>query len=246
MPSLRSLRRIAALSLLLVLPGLGVVIGRIVPSATEPQVDAGRGLASVAVALVATLPLLAVAPPLSVLSVDVGDVIVSHLAAAGAVLLVWLALRGELARAWPPFVPSVLGAAAAVFGVFLLLQPLGAVVHRVAFTPERTVVFAASAAFLLPFALAFQLLLRGGPPLRAALVAVAGRVLVLGAFVAGVATGILSPVVMLMLPAFVVAFALFELLSASIYAASRNLLTIALIDAALIALVVATAMPLRA
>jgi hypothetical protein len=64
--------------------------------------------------------------------------------------------------------------------------------------------------------------------------------------VAGVATGILSPVVMLMLPAFVVVFALFELLSASIYAASRNLLTIALIDAALIALVVATAMPLRA
>jgi hypothetical protein len=237
---------LAALSLLLILPGLGVVIGRVVPSAPETQTGAGRGLASVAVALVATLPFLGVAPPLSALSVDVGDVIVSQLAAAGGVLLVWLALRGELAGPWPPLLPRALGAAAAVFAVFLLFQPVGAVIHRVAFTPERAVVFAAAALLVLPFALAFQLLLRRGPPLRAALGAVVGRVLVLGALVAGVAVGILSPVVTLMLPAFVVVFALFELLSATIYAASRNRLTLALIDAALIALLVATGMPIRA
>jgi dienelactone hydrolase len=236
---------LAALSLLLVLPGLGVVVGRVVPSAAERPARVGRGLASLAAALLVTLPLLGLGAPLSVLSVDVGDVVVSQLAAAGGVLLVWLALRDELAGPWPRLLPSALGAAAAVFGVFLLLQPMGAVIHRVTFTPERAIVFAAATPFLLPFAFAFQLLVRRGTARQAALGAVAGRILVLGALAVGVATGILPRVVLLMLPGFVVVFTLFELLSATIYTVSRNLLTIALIDAALIALLVATGMPIR-
>ena len=67
----------------------------------------------------------------------------------------------------------------------------------------------------------------------------------LGALVVGVAAGLVSAVVVLMLPALVLVFALFELLCATIYPASRNLLAIALIDAAWLALVMATSMPVR-
>ena len=52
-------------------------------------------------------------------------------------------------------------------------------------------------------------------------------------------------VVTLMLPTLALAFVAIELLAASIYAASRNVAAIALIDAAWVALVVAAAMPVR-
>ena len=61
----------------------------------------------------------------------------------------------------------------------------------------------------------------------------------------GVATGLLSFVVILLLPYLVVVFVLLAILSASIYAASRNLVVIALLDAAWLSLVIAAAMPIR-
>jgi hypothetical protein len=48
-----------------------------------------------------------------------------------------------------------------------------------------------------------------------------------------------------MLPALALAFCFIELLAASIYATSRNVAAIALIDAAWVALIVAAAMPVR-
>ena len=67
----------------------------------------------------------------------------------------------------------------------------------------------------------------------------------LGVLGLGVWLELLSFVVVLMLPALTVAFALFELLAASIYATSRNVSVVALIDAAWLGLIVAATMPVR-
>ena len=98
---------------------------------------------------------------------------------------------------------------------------------------------------LLPFAVAFQLLLRRGSPRFAALNAALGRVLLLGILAVGVGAGVLSPVVALLLPALVLVFFVTELLAAAIYTESRNLLAIAVVDAAWLALVLASSMPVR-
>lgn len=239
---------VSALSLLLVLPGLGLVIGRLVRRLDERAAGSGaRGLGLLAAALVATMPLLALDTPAAVLSIEVGDRVVSHFALAGIALLVFLALRGDsLLRgslAEPGRIAS--GAILGAVAVYVFFLPLGAVVHRMTLTPERTAVFFAAWVLLLPFGVAFQCLLRCGTPARAALQCGLGRVLVLAVLVLGVNVGLLSGVVLLMLPAFALIFVLFELLSASIYAASRNLPVIALIDAAWLALVVAAVMPIR-
>jgi len=235
-------------AMLLVLPGLGQVIGRLVPR--MPELPAPHPVGSVAVlalALAATLPLLAVGAPGAVLGLEVGDVVVSHLSLCGIAILVLLAAARQLPTGVFAMNPlsTILGAAVAIVAVFVLLVPAGVVAHRMTLTPERMTVFLLAAAALLPFTLSFQLLLRRGRPLVAAAVSVCGRAVVLGTLVAGVSVGVVPWVVMLMLPALAVAFAVVELLAASVYAASRNVSVIALIDAGWVALIVAAAMPIR-
>jgi hypothetical protein len=239
---------VIVVAFLLILPGLGQIIGRLVPPMPEPPArNPGTGLLTLAVALAATLPLLAVGVPGALLSVEVGDVIVSQFAVCGIALLVLLRLRGRLSAAVIPAsrVSTILGAAVAIIAVFVLMLPLGVVVHRLTLTPERMLVFLLSALALLPVALAFQLLLRSGSPLVASLAAVGGRALVLLILFAGVQIGVMPWVVTLMLPTLALTFFFIELLAASIYATSRNLAAIALIDAAWVALIVAAAMPVR-
>ena len=95
------------------------------------------------------------------------------------------------------------------------------------------------------FSLAFESLLRRGPPLTAALSALAGRAVVVAALVAGVATGVLPSVVVLLLGPLCGVFALIELLAAFAYAGSRNLFAIALLDAGWLAALTAAFVPLR-
>ena len=57
--------------------------------------------------------------------------------------------------------------------------------------------------------------------------------------------GLLSGVVMFMLPALAAIAVFMEVFAASVYAASRNLVAIAVVDAAWLALVVAAIMPIR-
>jgi dienelactone hydrolase len=251
-PAAADPRLLAALlafaSLVLVLPGLGVVIGRLVPRAdARPAASAAAGLAWIAAALVATLPLLAVDTPAALLSIEVGDVIVSHLALAGLALCAALALRGDLPLRGALREPARTagGALLGMAAVYVLLLPVGAVVHRMTLTPERALVFAASAPLLLPFSISSQWLLRRGGVARASACAVAGRALLVASLLLGVATGLLPSVVTLMLPSLVIVFVLFELLSCAIYAASRNLAVIAAIDSAWLALVIATVLPIR-
>lgn len=250
-PETRDLRlRAAALlfgAMLLVLPGLGLVVGHLVPRCEPFSASGrGRGLCALGVALAATMPLLAVGNPGAVLSLEVGDLVVTHLALAGIALLVMLVLmRAELSpllRAWPR---TLAGAAVGLVGAYCLMAPLGVVLHRMAPTPERLLVFGAAALALLPLTLSFQVLLRRGAPAGASAFAVAGRALVLLALVAGVWLGILGGVVLLMLPSLAVLFVQAELVATPIYAVSRNLGAIAFLDATWLAFVMASSMPIR-
>jgi dienelactone hydrolase len=239
---------LACLALPFVLAGLGAVIARLVPSHDEPdRRNPVAGLAMLAASLLLCMPLLAADTPASFLSVEVGDVIASLFSLAGIALLVWLAARGHTGAGlfrdpWRLLAGAGLGA----LSVYVLMLPIGALVHRMTLTPERLLVLGGAALVLLPFTLAFQRLLRRGPPRSAALTAALGRVLVLAVLAIGVATGLLSFVVMLMLPALAIVFALMEILASSLYAASRNLAAIALIDAVWLAFSIAAAMPMRA
>jgi dienelactone hydrolase len=239
---------LVALAALFTLPGLGQVVGRLVPHVPEmPGSNPIGSLAILALALAATLPLLAVGPPGALLSTEVGDVVVSHLSLCGIAVLVFLAFTRRLPAgvfAVNPL-PTILGSAVAIIAVFVLIVPAGVVVHRLTLTPERTTVFVLAALALLPFTIAFQLLLRRGRPVVAAIGSLCGRAIVLGTLVAGALLGVVPGVVMLMLPPFALAFAAIELLADSVYAASRNLAAIALIDAGWLALIVAATMPIR-
>jgi hypothetical protein len=229
--------------LLLVLPGFGLLIGRLTPT-TEHLPDSRRplGLALLAGALFATMPLAASGNPGAILSIEVGD-----FALAGIVLLVALYLRdrAQFASLFAAAGRSLLAAALGVIGIYVLLQPFGTYFHRLGLTPERMVVFVPVGLAFLPLELATQTLLRRGRPLSAALYAAGGRALIVLAMVAGVAAGVLPHVVMLMLPALAIVFVLIEVLDASIYLVSRNLLAIAALDAAWLALIVAAIMPMR-
>jgi dienelactone hydrolase len=238
---------LCALALLLVLPGLGAVIARLVPTGPEPESrSAASGLATLAAGLLLSMPLLAADAPASFLSIEVGDVLVSHFALAGIALLVWLALLGNPAMGLFHEPARLLaGAGVGALSVYVLMLPIGTVVHRATLTPERLLVLLGVFALLLPFSLAFQGLLRRGPPLRASVTAALGRALVLAILGLGVASGLLSYVVVLMLPALVFVFVLMEILATSLYTASRNLACIALIDAFWLAFVIVTTMPLR-
>jgi hypothetical protein len=237
-----------ALCLALVLPGLGLLVAWLAPP-RDPLPPAGRprGLAALAAALAVTMPLLATGTPAEILSAEVADAVVAQLALAGVALLLWLRWRepGLVTSVLREPAASLLAAGVGLLVVFVLMQPFGVVVHRMTLTPERMAVFAMAALGFLPFTLAFACLLRRGPPLGASLFALAGRALVLGLLVAGVATGVLGFVVLLMLPALCGVFALMELLAAFAYARSRNLLAIALLDAGWLAAVAAALMPLR-
>jgi hypothetical protein len=112
-------------------------------------------------------------------------------------------------------------------------------------TPERMLVFAMAAAGFLPLSLAFACIVRRGSALGALLFALAGRALVVLLLGAGVATGILPFVLVLMLPILCAAFVLIELLAFFVHAGSRNLLAIALLDAGWLAAIAVAVLPVR-
>jgi dienelactone hydrolase len=235
-----------ALSLLLVLPTLGFVVGRLAPSVAAPPFEGGWAqLGVIALALGVTLPL-AATTPLSFLSIEVGDTIVGHLALAGLVAFVGLALRGARPALRGLRDPRVLGAAAVgIAFVYTLMLPLSAVAHRLTLTPERLAVCLAATLAILPFALALQFAVRRGTPLQSLGLGLAGRALVTATMILGVALGLFAPVLLLMLPALVLVFVGMELLAFGIYAATRNAGLIALVDASWLCIVIAAVMPIR-
>jgi len=236
------------IALPLLLPGLGGVVGRLAPR-RPPRSGEGRGgsLLALAVALLLSLPLLAAGTPTAMLPCEVGDVLVGHFVLAGGVLLAGVRLRRPdwLDALLERPLATLLAAALGVLALLALLQPFGLVLHGVAFTPERAGVGLLAALGFLPFALAFNVLLRRGATRGASLAALAGRGVVLLVLVVGASSGALPRVVLLLLPAFAVVWLLIEALASSLYAVSRNVTVVALIDAAWLALVAAAILPIR-
>lgn len=239
---------LVGLGLLLSLPGLGLLVGRLVPEwPIRPGDGRAKGLLLLAAGFGVTLPLLSVGTPAAILSIEVGDAVAAQFALAGVAILVVLRLRKPallrgVLQAWPS---TLLGAGLGVMAIFVLMQPAAMVLHRITLTPERLVVFALTTLCFLPLAMAFNLLLRRGSVLSASVFAVTGRILILLVFVVGIELGMLAGVIRFMLPALAAIALVFELMAAGLYARSRNLLAIALIDAAWIALVTAAIFPIR-
>jgi hypothetical protein len=236
------------LSFAAILPGVGALAGRLVPRRAErPAAGRARGLGLLAAALALALPLAGAGEAGAILPLEVADAVLAQLAVAGAALLLWLRLRspGELAGLWAGLRGAAGPAALALAALFLLLQPFGLVLHRLTLTPERGLAFALCAAGLLPFTLAASLLLRRGSALGAALAALAGRALVMLSVALGVWLGLLEPVALFVLPPFVLVSLFLEALAAPLYALSRNVLAIALVDAGWLALVLAATLPIR-
>lgn len=237
-----------ALALVGALPGLGLLVAWIAPK--RDALPAGRpvrGLAGLAVALLAAMPLLATGTPAALVSALVLDSIVALFALAGVGLLVWIRWREPGLVSWlfrSPG-PTALAAGFGIAAFFAVSAPFGVVAHRLTLTPERTAVFALAATGSFPFALTFSCLLRRGTPLAAFGYGVAGRALVVLLLGAGVAAQILPFVLMLVLPMLLPAFALIELVAAFVYAGSRNLVAIALLDAGWLAAIAAALMPVR-
>jgi len=237
---------IGMLAFLLVLPGLGVAVGRLAPKfAQRPGAGAVGRIGLLAAALLATLPLVSVGDPARVLPLVVGNVVVVHFFAAGFAILGGLllvkrfdasALRVGLASS---FGAAVLGLVA----VYLLLTPFGAVLHSLGLTPERALLALGATVFVLPFQFAFHYLLRRGGTAAAAVASLVGRLLIVGGLVLAVSTGVLSGVVMLMLPVLVLLFAVFEIVSSAVYAQSRNYVVPAVIESAWLAWIFAAVLP---
>ena len=235
-----------ALSLLLVLPALGFVVGRLAPEEPAPPLAGVAGeLGGLALALALVLPL-AAATPFAFLPLEVADVVVGHLSLAGILAGALLALRGASPLA-PGFrAPRALAAAGlGIVAAYVLLLPVSLVSHRMTLTPERLVAAGLATLALLPFACVFQRAVRRGTPLQSLGLGLAGRALAVGVLVGAVSLGLFPSVLTLMLPTLTLVFLGLELLGLGVYAASRNAGVIAWIDAAWLCVVVAAVMPIR-
>ena len=234
------------LAFLLVLPGLGDALGRLSPKLAERPARGTPGrLGLVALALVATLPLVAVGDPSRILPLVVGNVVVTHLFAAGLAIFAGLLLRDKL-DASAIRAGAMASSGAALLGlvaVYFLLTPFGAVLHGLGLTPERGVLALGAGVLVAPFQLVFHHLLRRGSTAVAAVSSLLGRVVIVVVLVVAVNAGVLSGVVMLMLPVLVGLFVLFEVLSSAIYARSRNYVVPALLESGWLAWTFAAVLP---
>lgn len=231
---------------LLVLPGLGDAVGRLAPKLAErPGGGATGRVALLGAALLATLPIVSVGDPARVLPMLVGNTVVLHLFAAGMAILGGLLLAKRFdASALRIGLSASFGAALlGLVAVYLLLTPFGVVLHSLGLTPERAIIALGSMVLVAPFQLVFHFLLRRGGVLGSAIASGIGRLLVIGVLVLAVSVGVLSGVVLLMLPVLVMLLVLFEIVASAIYARSRNYVVPAILESAWLAWIFAAVLP---
>jgi hypothetical protein len=234
---------------LLSLPGaaaaLGLAAGRIGPRVAESAQPSGmRSLAFLVAALVVAAPIALVVEPARFLGEGYDDV-VSYLLVAG-VLLYLSAVRERTKRlpAKATLLRLVLAGLTSAAGLFLLLAPVGDVLHRIVPTPGRAGVAAIVTPLLAPFFVRSQSALRRGPLVRGATASILGHVVVLVALAAGVVTGVFPGVVGLALPLLAGVFALVEVFGAAAYSVTRDGVLVGVVESVWVAGLVAIAMPL--
>jgi dienelactone hydrolase len=243
-----AISRIALLVFLILLVPIGRVCGAMVPRWADRAggANAWAGLVVLAAAMFIAMPLVAATPPAMFLSLVVGDLQVSWFFVAGLLMLAGLTFSNHLD--WIAIRDGSRGVAlGAIFGIaatYVPQIPMQMTFHNFALTPERLVAAILAAVLLLPFWLAFELILRRGSVVMSTLTAALGRVLILVLIWAGVMLHVVPFVVILILPILAIIFLTFEVFAASAYATSRNLVLIAVVESAWFAWTIAASNPI--
>ena len=246
-PRLRLVNLCVLLFILLLIP-----IGRVCGGLTTPWEHraAGRtgwlGLVALLVALLVAMALNATTSQAAFLSIVDGQVMLSWLAIAGGLLIALLAIEDpdDLRRLGHGLGKTLFAAALAFGAIVVISGAYDVALHRAALTPERLLVTCAGALLLLPFFVAFELMLRRGTVALATTLGSLGRLVILTAITVGLGLGAIPFVVGLVLPLLFIQFAMFEIFAASVYSVSGNLLLIAVVEATWFAHTAALAWPI--
>lgn len=237
---------IAAALLPLTLAGVGLALGTVVPAWPARDTRRWAGLGGLALALLAALPLVSAAPLAAFLGLEVADVLAGLLFAAGLLLCAGVELRGHaLIAEREGMLRSVVAGAAAFAAVYALLAPLAGLVHDMTPGPARAWIGAQLTVLLFPFFLGFEHCVRRGGPFAALGLGLAGRALTLAAIWLGVALDVVPFVVMLLFAPLALVLLLAEAVAAGVHAAGGNRLASATFQAALLAWLIASTMPVR-
>jgi dienelactone hydrolase len=204
------------------------------------------GLLILAAALLAAMPLIAIASPAAFFPLVVGAVQVSWFMAAGVIVVIVLLPSpvlewSKLRDSWGA---TLLAAAVAMAVIYLGQVALSAPFHRLALSLERLLSAVIGTVVMLPFWFSFELMLRRGGLAVATARAVLGRILIIGVMIAGVFLQVLPVVLMLGLPAIVLIYVMIEIFAASAYSSSNNLALIALVESAWLAWLIAATNPI--
>jgi len=222
----------------------------------SPSTATGGSLWLLVGALVVTMPLMATGGP-TFLPIGPDQPLVIGLGLAGAVLwglrvaasrhaltgrpAAWL---GAPTSPWLPLRTAALPGVVAGLIVFVLLVPVGVVFHQMVPTPERLVYWASLAVVGLPFFAALEAFVRRGSAWRAIGLGALGRVILFAALLVGIGTGVLPPVLFLVLPILVFQYLVIEVFASTCYAWGRNPAVIAVMETVFIGWLAATLTPI--
>jgi hypothetical protein len=244
-------RRAAILTLLLfvvLLIPLGRIGGEIAGNWSEELGGLGGwpGLAILVLALLAAMPVVAMIVPTAFFPLVVGDLQVAWFWVAGLILAVVLILAQVLQwRRLRDGLGATVFAALLVMTIIYLCQVADQVtLHTLALTPERLIFTVVGTLLLLPFWLSFEFMLRRGDLVVSTIRATVGRALIIAMLVVGIFLQVLPGVLMLILPNLVLIYVTVEILAASAYSSSRNLVLIALVESMWFAWTIAATAPI--
>jgi hypothetical protein len=150
------------------------------------------------------------------------------------------ALTGPVAQwvgdgPWLPFrsvaVPGILAGLA----MFVLLAPVGVIIHATVPNIERVVYWAIMAAALVPFFAAFEAIVRRGNTWQGLALGLLGRVLILAVLLIGLGIGALPYVLSLIVPMLALQYVALEVFATAAWATGRNTAVIAIAESIFIA-----------
>jgi hypothetical protein len=192
------------------------------------------------------MPVVAMIVPTALFPLVVGDLQVAWFWVAGLILAVVLILAQVLQwRRLRDGLGATVFAALLVMTIIYLCQVANQVtLHTLALTPERLIFTVVGTLLLLPFWLSFEFMLRRGDLVVSTIRATVGRALIIAMLVVGIFLQVLPGVLLLILPNLVRIYVTVEILAASAYSSSRNLMLIALLESMWFAWTIAATAPI--